>query len=117
MREKNSETPHVKVSLVFKAYSSGGRIVMPEGDGYSPYYVSKGVPSGVAVRVLGVPSDAKFEVPFIAILDLVYYPAVDYGRLEVGESFSLLEGPKVVANGKILCVDGLKNNRGQTTII
>ncbi|NBF10922.1 hypothetical protein [Pseudomonas sp. Fl4BN1] len=55
----------------------------------------------LAVRMYGVPSFAKFGVPYTVKLELTYYPRLNYGQLGVGERFYLTEGPKTIADGVI----------------
>lgn len=93
--------PFVMAKVTFRPPSYGGRISMPEGDGYAPYFRSESMSEELAVRVYEVPSSAKFGVPYTVRLELTYYPRLSYGKLSIGERFFLTEGPKTVAEGLI----------------
>ena len=96
---------HVVVEVAFVPPSQGGRQVMPVGSGYAPYLRTGLVPDDLAVRVHDVPVAASFGVAITVLLELCYYPEIDYGPLNDGVAIELLEGPRVVARGH--CKSGL----------
>ena len=40
-------------------------------------------------------------VPYTVRLILLYHPAIDYGQLRPGATFSIREGPRTVGHGKV----------------
>lgn len=96
IKKKNAT---IKAIVTFKPPFCGGRISMPEGDGYAPYFRSESMGEELAVRLLNIPDDVKFNVPFSVDLELLYYPGMCYGELCERESFYLKEGSKIIAEG------------------
>ena len=89
----------VKVQVVFNPPSQGGRHTMPVGSGYAPYLRSGLVQDDLAVRVEGIPLGASFGDNIEILLELCYYPKINYGSLKQGVPVQLIEGIKVVAEG------------------
>lgn len=94
----------VVANVMFFPPSRGGRQTMPEGDGYSPYFRSGSMSESLAVRVLGMPDDARFDSAIIIRIELIYHPSLKYGALKVGERFFLSEGAKTIAEGVLVSV-------------
>ncbi len=93
----------VKAWVRFFAPEEGGRPVPPVGDGYAPYLRTSTGHQGLAIRVNGMPElGGQFGVPYDVELELSYHPALDYSMVQLGTSFSLVEGPKVVGEGKVI---------------
>ena len=90
---------HILADVRFRPPEAGGRPVMPLGSGYAPHLRLDGAREAVAVRVNDVPADACFGQAITVRIELSY-PQVDYGALTPGVRFELLEGPKVVAEGR-----------------
>lgn len=72
---------------------------MPVGSGYAPYLRTGLVPDDLAVRLNDVPSGAEFGAAITVMIELTYFPQLDYGPLADGVPIMLIEGPKVIAEG------------------
>ena len=73
---------------------------MPLGSGYAPHLRFDGAREALAVRVNDVPADARFGQTITVSIELSYHPQMNYGTLAPGVRFELLEGQKVVAEGR-----------------
>jgi len=103
--EKVDTAAHVIAEVTFKPYTEGGRALMPVGDGYAPYLRTKLVDQDLAVRVNEVPDGARHGEAIRVSIELSYYPKFDCGNLSKGTPIQLIEGPKVVAEGR--CLSGI----------
>jgi len=93
---------YVKADVLFFSSNQGGRFCVPVGDGYAPYLRIVSSEIVFPVRINGMPTVAsKFEITYAVELELTYYPQIDYSSLIFGITFELVEGPKVIGNGKI----------------
>jgi hypothetical protein len=91
---------YVKSNVVFYPTEVGGRGCMPRGDGYAPYIkVANSIQ--FAVRIYDIPSNAQFGDHIEVIMELMYYPKLDYAHLQCGTTFTILEGPKVIGEGVV----------------
>jgi hypothetical protein len=72
---------------------------MPFGSGYAPYLRSALVAGDLGVRVVNIPTGASFGQTIRVLLELTYHPQQNYGFLEAGVSFMLVEGSRIVAQG------------------
>lgn len=94
---------YVKAWVRFFAPEEGGRPVLPVGNGYAPYLRTSTGHQDLAIRVNGMPEQGgQFGVPYDVELELSYHPALDYSTVQPGTSFSLVEGPKVIGEGKVI---------------
>lgn len=88
---------YVDGEVTFFDSKSGGRSLMPIGDGYAPYIVLKEGMNPLAVRFYGLPNPAgRFGAQCPVKVELTYHPQIDYSMLRVGERFHLSEGKKIV---------------------
>jgi hypothetical protein len=110
IRDEPSERPQIEAEIVFLPPAEGGRRTLPEV-GYAPHLVLQDREVRAAelnaiymlgVRVLALPSDLALGEPGRLALELMYYPGVDYSRVVPGETFTVREGPRVVAHGVVL---------------
>lgn len=56
----------------------------------------------LAVRFHDFPHDATFGSACRVKVELLYFGKLDYTELSEGNTFSVHEGPKIVATGKVL---------------
>jgi len=105
--DKIDTAAHVVAEVTFKPQSEGGRPLMPLGDGYAPYLRTQLTDRDLAVRINKVPDGAKHGDTIRVIIELSYYPKFDYGNLTEGTSIQLIEGPRIVAEGR--CLSGIIN--------
>lgn len=86
----------------FHRPENGGKVQMPEGDGYAPYArVGEGGELR-AIRILGLPLDGKFGESYSVELELTYHPQLDYSAILPGGVFQLVEGRRIVGEGRIV---------------
>jgi hypothetical protein len=90
----------VKSRVRFFSSTNGGRIVMPTGNGYAPYIRAASLPQDLPIRINGLPDEGNFETEYEVTLELTY-TSNDYSPLAEGSPFSLVEGSRVVAEGRI----------------
>src|SRR5438046_1327245 len=90
----------VKSRVRFLSAANGGRVVMPTGNGYAPYIRATSLPHDLPIRVNGLPDEGKFEKEYEVTLELTY-TSNDYSPLSKGVPFLLVEGSRVVAEGRI----------------
>ena len=94
-----TDKPCIWAEITFLPASDGGRIALP-GVGYRPHAV---VEDGEYLGIEFVEgSPAEFGVPSLFRLALTYHPEVDYSALVQGAAFTVREGRKVVATGRVL---------------
>lgn len=105
--EKIDTVTHVVAEVTFKPHSEGGRPLMPVGNGYAPYLRTQLTDQDLAVRINQVPDGAEHGDTIRVSIELSYYPKFDYGNLIEGTPIQLIEGPKVVAEGR--CLSGIIN--------
>lgn len=79
-----------------------GRACMPVGTGYSPHIRIEGADSVIPVRFVCVPSTRELGEEYIQTLELMYPNQVDSTSLVTGVGFQILEGQKVVGNGRVV---------------
>lgn len=99
---KPREYWNVRTRVEFRHFDDGGPVQMPAGDGYAPYISCEGMPIPLAVRLRGVPADAKHGSAFEVVVELMYHPLADYSCLEMEREFTLLMGNKTVGRGVVL---------------
>ncbi len=97
----NMRTAGFRASISFLSPDSGGRLTMPEGDGYAPYLRTDSLDEGLAVRIIGIPEGASFASLLSVEVELTYHRFLSYGELQLGQGFYLTEGSKRVAEGVI----------------
>jgi len=97
----NMRTAGFRASISFLSPDSGGRLTMPEGDGYAPYLRTDSLDGGLAVRIIGIPEGASFASLLSVEVELTYHRFLSYGELQLGQGFYLTEGSKRVAEGVI----------------
>jgi translation elongation factor EF-Tu-like GTPase len=95
--------PEVEVEIKFLSFEEGGRqFNYPISlDGYRPHFRINNDSELFGVMF----KDLYLNVPkekVIAKVSLVYYPLVDYKNLIKEKEFMILEGNKVVGNGRII---------------
>ena len=91
----------IAVQLEMKKEEDGGRHE-PFTEGYCPHLVISGTTEWLGVRaskcLAPVAPGQTAEVEF----ELMYHPELDYKGLKTGVNFSMVEGPKVVGNGRVV---------------
>jgi translation elongation factor EF-Tu-like GTPase len=112
--------PRIKTEITFLSASEGGRNTLPPNvsDGkYRPHLVV-GDPNQrkallvnnvaqetyLGVQFVGGPSKVVAGEPFLAELELLYWPSVTYESLVPGAKFTIREGPHVVGHGEVKSV-------------
>lgn len=104
-----SSAPTAVVSIRFLSPSADGRAVLPSltGGRYRPHLrVGDGEYLGVAF--VDGPEQARHDEDTIATIALIH--EVDYTALQAGVGFDVLEGPHLVATGRVV---GLCGKRGE----
>ena len=92
----------ILTQIVFKSYENGGRVQLPTGSGYSPYFVVEGQTQLLAVRFVDFPETGMFEKPCNVEVELLYYAKIDYSGLTDGAKFEVREGTKTLSAGSVL---------------
>lgn len=122
MSHNQAETrlPRFECSVVFLSATEGGRSVpLPSGalsgDTYRPHVVVGDPTQRQAIIVdgnrlaeeyIGVafhegPEDIEVGVPMTVVLTPIFYPYPFYEKLKPGTTFTVREGPKIVAYGTV----------------
>ncbi|MCR4294085.1 MAG: hypothetical protein NUW21_01015 [Elusimicrobia bacterium] len=105
-------TPVIEAEVTFLTAEQGGRPAPLRLEPGSPFYMPHlvigdpeqrrpaGKPLGVAFRraPLSLAPGATAKV----LMDLMYHPEVDYRELVPGAIFTVQEGPRIVAHGRVL---------------
>ena len=89
------------VELSFVAPEQGGRSTLPidfATGQYRPHLIVAGTTELLGVQFVAGPKNPTHEVPAMFNVTALY-EGVDYSRLVPGASFSVVEGPRVVAHG------------------
>jgi hypothetical protein len=103
------DSPSILAEVTFVPTSESGRHTLPqlqpwgEGGWYMPHAVVDGETEYLGVRFVDGPQPL-FGVAGEYRLVLMYHPDVDYSALVPGASFTIREGEKVVATGRVLRV-------------
>jgi hypothetical protein len=71
-------------------------------NGYMPHLVVAGHRDFLGVRVVDLASPLAAGAAGDVVLELLYYPAVDYSVLTPGARFTMQEGPNVIASGEVV---------------
>jgi translation elongation factor EF-Tu-like GTPase len=95
-----NELPYVIAEVTFIPAEDGGRTTLTFA-GYRPHAVVEGTDEYLGVRFLEGANN-QFGVPEEWRLELMYHPRVDYSKLTVGAAFSIREGRKIAATGRVL---------------
>ena len=98
------EIPQIEVELTFLTAAEGGREQPPvfiAPTTYRPHFVMAGSTEYLGVVFQAAPEFIESQVPFVATVGLVYYPDVDYAGLVSGAEFTVREGARVVARGRV----------------
>ena len=98
-----ADVPCIIAEVTFLSAEAGGRrsLPMPPWGSYMPHAVVNEEGEYLGIRFLDGP------VPQVGVageyrLALGYYPTVDYTALQPGICFTLREGARVVATGRVL---------------
>jgi len=100
------DAPSILAEVTFLPTSQGGRQILPPlqpwgvGGWYMPHVVVDGASEYLGVRFVDGPKP-EFEMPSEYRLVLMYHPNVDYSALVLGVRFTIREGNKVVATGRV----------------
>lgn len=97
--------PYAEVFVEFYSPETGGRLfpVNLNDNGYSPHLRIKNEKEYLGVEfVEGTDYAILPGRSANATVRFLYWPKVNYDRLEVGVEFEILEGPTVVGKGKII---------------
>ena len=114
-----SRLPTILASITMLSHESGGRVVAPDLNSpaaYMPHLVIQSVDTRVAtvingnqiideylgVRFISGPLNVVRDEPFESTFELMYYPVVDYDAVQVGATFTIREGAKILGFGSVL---------------
>jgi len=75
-------------------------------EGYSPHFVVSDHAEWLGVRAIQCPGPVAPGDEAEVVFALMYYPEVDYSELRVGATFEVMEGPRAVARGLVLKIQG-----------
>ena len=97
------EIPQIEVEMTFLTKAEGGREqppILTTPGLYRPHIVAD---DGVyhAITFEAAPAVVQPQVSFVATLGLVYYPTDDYAAFVPGAGFTVREGARVVARGRV----------------
>lgn len=92
----------IKAIVCFYPPESGGRHCMPVATGYAPYLRVPGEEELYAVRINGMPSDGEYTDECAVEIELTYHPRIDYSSLLEANRFEIIEGSKVVGEGRAI---------------
>jgi translation elongation factor EF-Tu-like GTPase len=98
------EIPQIEVEMLFLTKAEGGRDrppVFTTPTMYRPHLVVADSTDYLGVIFQAAPEFVQPQVSFTATLGLVYYPKVDYAALAPGAEFTVREGARVVARGRV----------------
>jgi translation elongation factor EF-Tu-like GTPase len=98
------EIPQIEVEMMFLTKAEGGRErppVFTTPTMYRPHLVVGSSTDYLGVMFQTAPEFVQSQIPFAATLGLVYYPKVDYAALVPGAEFTVREGARVVARGRV----------------
>jgi len=98
------DIPTIDVEMTFLTKAEGGREqppILTTPSMYRPHLVV-GDGEYLGVIFLSAPERVQAQSPFTATLGLVYHPSVDYSPLVSGAEFTVREGPRLVARGRVL---------------
>ena len=100
---KQREVTYMRTLSRFVAeltFLAGGRSSLPKLDGYMPHLVLDGGSDYLGVRFVEGPQPI-FDTPIVSEFELMYQ-GVDYAPLIPGVSFTVREGARIVARGRVL---------------
>ena len=116
--DAKANLPRAECLITFIPESEGGRSFPPHlsGDVYRPHLVIGDPTQRHAVlaegnrlteEYLGIafhqgPANASIGAEMKALLTLMYYPRLSYEELKPGITFTIREGPRIVAFGSVL---------------
>jgi hypothetical protein len=117
-----SEDAWIEAEVVFLTESEGGRKrAMPQlsGNSYRPHLVigdpsqrqakrlgNYGIEEMLGIAFTSAPSNVQPGEPFTATIQLAFYPYPGYDALVPGTTFTIREGPQIVAYGRVLTGPG-----------
>jgi translation elongation factor EF-Tu-like GTPase len=89
----------------FSAEEGGRKQPLILSIGYMPHFRIVGDSEYLGVKFIEAPEGIVITQEAINIkVQLIYYPDVSYQKLVSGESFEIMEGPRVVGKGKVIQV-------------
>jgi translation elongation factor EF-Tu-like GTPase len=99
----NEALVEIEVEIAFLSEAEGGRRRPPELTVPTTYRPHLSVRDGqlLGVTFLRAPVRPEPQTLFVATVGLVY-PEVDYSSLVVGTEFTVVEGARVVARGRVV---------------
>ncbi len=101
--DSERDEPSILAEVTFLSASEGGRLSIPEPPwgAYMPHLVIEGGIEYLGVRFVEGPRVAAGEAARFRLV-LMYHPRVDYSALTSGTPFTVREGAKTVARGRVL---------------
>jgi hypothetical protein len=99
---------HLDVAVTFVPMNEGGRSSAPIARGYAPHFRVGERGEYLGVRFISG-NELTLGAEVMATVELLY-PWVDYSALVAGAHFQVLEGPNIVATGKVLRRHGDPSN-------
>jgi translation elongation factor EF-Tu-like GTPase len=112
-----SQLPRIEVDATFLPTEEGGRRTMPDlrHGRYMPHLVAQSPDVRVALKLGGMGIEPYLGITFLEgphpvvpgqparfLLELMYYPGIDYDALQPGATFTIREGGKIVGFGTVL---------------
>jgi hypothetical protein len=94
-------TASILTRIHMKTCSAGGRCATFTED-YCPDFVVSGQGERLQVRAIQCPGPVAPGEEAEVIFALMYHPQRDYGILQVGVAFDVMEGLRVIATGQVL---------------
>lgn len=91
----------VLTRIQMKPYGAGGRNA-PFTEDYCPDFVVSGQSERLQVRAIQCPGPVSPGEEAEVVFSLMYHPQRDYSSLQVGVTFYVMEGFRVIATGRIL---------------
>jgi translation elongation factor EF-Tu-like GTPase len=92
---------YIETNTTWLTADVGGR-ANPTAVGYRPHIIVVGDMEMLGVIVVAGPETINPGETATIQLACVYYPRVDYGKLQQGTQFLIVEGRRVVAVGKVM---------------
>ena len=96
--------PYAELEITFLRPEEGGRMQPPllDDQRYRPHLRVPPDDAMLGVEFVDGPDGpAPVGVPIFATVRFLYEPAVDYSALKVGALIEVVEGPRVVARGRV----------------